>query len=62
MSWQKYRAVVRVYRDRIRKAKAQTELNLERDGNDNKKGFFRYTCKRRQAKEGVPPLMKGNGE
>ena len=29
-------------RDRIRKAKAQMELNLVRDVKDNKKGFYRY--------------------
>ena len=29
---------------------------------DNKKGFYRYIGRRRQAKESVPPLMKGNRE
>ena len=62
VSWEEYRAVVRVCRDRIRKAKAQMELNLVRDVKDNKKGFYRYLGRRRQAKESVPPLMKGNGE
>ena len=33
-----YRAVVHVCSDRIRKAKAQIELNLARDVKDNKKG------------------------
>ena len=28
---------------------------------DNKKGFYRYIGRRRQAKESFPPLMKGNG-
>ena len=60
--WEEYRAVVRVCRDRIRKAKAQMELNLVRDATDNKKGFYRYIGRRRQAKESAPPLMKGNGE
>ena len=49
-------------RDRIRKAKVQRELNLARDVKDNKKGFYRYIGRRRQAKESVPPLMKGNRE
>jgi len=31
------------------------------DVKDSKKGFYRYTG-RRQAKESVPPLKKGNGE
>jgi len=57
--WEEYRAVVCVCRDRIRKAKVQTELNLARDVKDNKKGFYRYLG-RRQAKESAPPLMKGS--
>ena len=36
------------------------ELNLVRDVKDNKKGFYRYIGRRRQAKESVPPLVKGN--
>ena len=60
--WEGYRAVVCVCRDRIRKVKVQKELNLARDMKDNKKGFYRYIGRRRQAKESVLPLMKGNGE
>ena len=37
------------------------ELNLARDVKDNK-GFYRSIGRKRQAKESVPPLMKGNGE
>ena len=44
-------------RDRIRKAKAQMELKLVWDVKDN-----RYIGRRRQAKESVPHLMKGNGD
>ena len=62
VSWEEYRAVVRVCRDRIRKAKVQMELNLVRDVKDSKKGFYRYIDRKRQAKESVPHLMKGNGE
>ena len=62
VGWEEYRAVVHVCRDRIRKANAQVELNLARDVKDNKKGFYRYIGRRRQAKEGAPPLMKGSGE
>jgi len=51
-----------VCRDRIRKAKAQMELNLARAVKDNKKGFYEYIGRRRQAKDGVPPPMKSNGE
>ena len=41
-------------RNRIRKAKAQMELDLARDVKDNKKGFYRLIGRRRQAKESVP--------
>jgi len=41
-------AVVCVCGDRIRKAEAQMELNWVRDVKDNKKGFDRYTGRRRQ--------------
>jgi len=30
------------------------ELNLAREVKDNKKGFYRYLGRRRQAKESVP--------
>ena len=62
VSWEEYRAIVRVCRDRIRKAKVQMELNLARYVKDNKKGFYRYIGRRRQAKESVPSLVKGNGD
>jgi len=62
VSWEEYRAAVRVCRDRIRKAKTQMEINLARDVKENKKGFYRYRGRKRQAKESVPPLMKSNGE
>ena len=61
VAWEEYRAVVRVCRDWIRKGKAQMELNLARDVKD-KKGFYRYIGRGKQAKKSVPPLMKGNGE
>ena len=38
------------------------ELNLARAVKDNKKGFYRYIGRRRQAKKSVPPMMKGNEE
>ena len=61
VSWEEYRAAVRVCRDRIRKAKVQMELNLARDVKD-KKGFYKYIGRKRQAKESIPSMMKGNGE
>ncbi len=36
---------------KIRTTKVQTELNLARNMKNNKKGFFRHTGQKRQAKE-----------
>lgn len=52
--WEEYRGAVCVCRDRIRKAKVQMELNLVRDVKKNKKEFYRYGGRRRQAKESIP--------
>jgi len=62
VAWEEYGAVVHVCRERIRNTKAKMELNLARDVKDNKKRFYRYVGRRRQAKGSVPPLIKGNGE
>ena len=35
---------------------------MARDVKNNKKGFYRYIGRRRQAKESVPSLIKSNGE
>ena len=40
VAWEEHRAVVRVRRDRIGKARAQTELNVARDVKGNQKGFY----------------------
>jgi len=45
-------------RDEIRKEKAQLELNLASDVNNNK-GSYRYTGQKRKIKENVPaPIYK----
>ena len=49
-------------RDKIRKVKAQVELNLVRDVKNNTEGFYRYISKRRQMKESVPSLLNEDGE
>ena len=46
----------------IRKAKAQLELSLAGDENNNRKRFCRYVAQKRKAKESVPPLMDEKGE
>ena len=53
VTWEEYRDVVQTCRRRIRKAKAQVELNLAMDVKNNKT-FYRYIGQKRQAKTGVP--------
>ncbi|KFV02204.1 hypothetical protein N339_05970, partial [Pterocles gutturalis] len=62
VAWEEYRGVVQMCRDRIRKAKAQMELNLARDVKNSKKVFYRYMGRSRRAKESVPPLINKKGE
>ncbi|KAK4816568.1 hypothetical protein QYF61_017958 [Mycteria americana] len=62
VTWEEYRDAARLCRDRVRKAKAQLELNLARDAKNNKKGFYRYINQKRKVKESVPPLMNKNGD
>lgn len=45
-------------RNGVRKAKAETELNLAKNGK-NKKGFFREGEQNRQAKESASDKQKG---
>ena len=61
VAWEEYREAARVARDRVRKAKALTELNLARDIRSNKKSFYRYVGDRRKSKENVGPLRKETG-
>jgi len=35
---------------------------LDRDIENNKKGFYRYIGQKRQAKESIPPLVNEKGE
>ena len=59
---EEYRHAVWTCRDVIRKAKAQTEVNLARDIRNNKEGFYRYIGQKRQAKESISPLLNEEGE
>jgi len=60
-TWEEYRKVVRACRDAMRKAKAHLELNLARDVEDNKKGFFKYISSKRKTRENVGPLLDEMG-
>ena len=51
-----YKDVTKVYRRKIRKAKAQQELHLDSIVKDNKKCFYKYINSKRKAKENLPPL------
>ncbi|KAK4831209.1 hypothetical protein QYF61_016046 [Mycteria americana] len=55
VSWEEYRDAARLCRGRVRKAKAQLELNLARDAKNSKKGFYRYVSQKRKVKESLPP-------
>ncbi|KFO72886.1 hypothetical protein N303_04111, partial [Cuculus canorus] len=61
-TWDVYRDTALLCRDKVRKAKAQLELNLGREVKTNKKGFYRYINQKRKIKENVPPLMTGIGD
>ena len=62
VAWERYRDAVQICRGWIRKAEAQTELNMVRVVKNNKRGFYRYTGQNRQAKESVPPFINKKGE
>ncbi|KAK4820048.1 hypothetical protein QYF61_017894 [Mycteria americana] len=56
-----YKGVVRLCREKIRKAKAELELSLAAAVKDNKKYFFKYISSKRRGKENLQPLVDGGG-
>ena len=56
-----YRGLVRSYRDKISKAKAQLELRLATVVRDNKKYFHKYINNKKRAKENLHPLLDARG-
>ena len=56
-----YKDVVRLCREKIRRAKAQLELNLATAVKDNKKCFYKYISNKRRAKENLHPLLDAGG-
>ncbi|KAK4828384.1 hypothetical protein QYF61_026122 [Mycteria americana] len=52
-----YKDVVRLCRQKIRRAKAQLELNLTTAIKDNKKCFCKYIHNKRRSKENLHPLL-----
>ncbi|KAK4823437.1 hypothetical protein QYF61_002123 [Mycteria americana] len=58
---EEYRELVKSCREKIRKAKAQLELNLVTVVRDNKKCFYKYINNKKRAKENLPPLWEVGG-
>ncbi|KAK4832451.1 hypothetical protein QYF61_023175 [Mycteria americana] len=56
-----YKGVARLCREKIRRAKAELELNLAAAVKDNKNHFFKYISSKRRAKENLQPLVDGGG-
>jgi len=54
-----YKEVMRLCREKIRRAKAQLELNLTTAVKDSKKCFYKYIKNRRMVKENFHPLLVG---
>ncbi|KAK4810540.1 hypothetical protein QYF61_004503 [Mycteria americana] len=60
-SQEDYKGVVRLCKEKIRRAKAELELNLAAAVKDNKKYFFKYISSKRRAKENLQPLVDRGG-
>ncbi|KAK4829737.1 hypothetical protein QYF61_006446 [Mycteria americana] len=56
-----YKGVARLCREKIRRAKAELELNLAAAVKDNKNHFFKYISNKRRAKENLQPLLDVGG-
>ena len=48
--------------DRVRKAKADLELNLAKDVKGNRKGFYKYINSKRKTRENMDLLLNGAAE
>lgn len=59
---QKCTCAVQSCKDEVRKAKASLELNLARDVNSNKKGFYKYMNSKGETREAVGALLLRAGE
>ncbi|KAK4823199.1 hypothetical protein QYF61_027208 [Mycteria americana] len=57
-----YRAVVRICREKTRKARAQLELKLASVVSDNKRGFFKYVNSKRRSKENIRLILVEDGD
>ncbi|PKU39068.1 rna-directed dna polymerase from mobile element jockey-like [Limosa lapponica baueri] len=58
---QDYKGVVKLCREKIRKAKAQLELDLALDVKNNKKNFYKYINSKKRAQESLHSLLDMGG-
>ncbi|NXR06414.1 RTXE polymerase, partial [Semnornis frantzii] len=56
-----YKDVVKLNREKIRRAKAQLELNLATAVKDNKKCFYKFINAKRRTREKLHPLLNAEG-
>ena len=56
-TWKEYKEVVKMCREKIRKAKAQLELNLAAGVKENKKLFYKYINSKRRTRENLHSLL-----
>jgi len=59
---QDYKDVMRLCREKIRRAKAQLKLNLATATKDNKKCFYSYISNKRRAKGNLHPSLDAGGK
>ena len=56
-----YRHVVKLCREKIRKAKAELELSLATKAKENSKCFYKHINSKRKARENLHPLLDAEG-
>jgi len=54
-----YNDVMRLFKEKIRRTKAQLQFNLAASIKDSKKCFYKYISNKRTAKENLSPLLGG---
>ena len=52
---------MKLFREKIRKAKAQLELNLATKAKENSKCFYKHINSKRKARENLHPLLDAKG-
>lgn len=61
MEWEEDRGIVQEVGDKVREAKAQIELSLAVDIEDNRKGFYRYIASKRKTRGNLDSLPQEIG-